>query len=105
MAGKARAAVTASPRKQRLSPLAAENARLRAEVNRLRLLCMISPDALATVLDQLADHSPPEDIAGHLREVVQALRGNGMVLVDGPPQRQHLPAGLARTAGEGLARR
>jgi hypothetical protein len=88
--------VTASARKQpKLSPLAAENARLRAEVNRLRLLCMISPDALATVLSQLADHSPPEDIAGHLREVVTALRGNGMVIPAGP-QRQNLSAGLAR---------
>jgi hypothetical protein len=84
-------------RQPRLSPLAAENLALRAEVRRLRLLCAISPDALADVLDGLADCSSPEELAGHLREVTSALRGNGAVPADGPP-RQELPAAFAKPA-------
>jgi hypothetical protein len=90
--------MTAPRRKPRLSPLAAENLALRAEVRRLRLLCAISPDALADVLDQLAAHSPPEDLAGHLREVTSALRGNGAVPGAGLSGRQELPAAFVKPA-------
>jgi hypothetical protein len=89
--------MTPPRRKPRLSPLAAENLALRAEVRRLRLLCAISPDALADVLDQLAAHSPPEDLAGHLREVTSALRGNGAVPAGGL-SRQELPAAFVKPA-------
>lgn len=88
--------MTAAQRKPRLSPLAAENAALRAEVRRLRLLCAISPDALADVLDKLADHSPPEDLAGHLREFTRALRGSGAAGAGLRRLRQQVPAAFAK---------
>lgn len=57
------------------------------------------PDAaqLATVLDQIADHSPDSDIRGHIRQVAQALRGDGLIFLNGPPQaatREDYLAGL-----------
>lgn len=81
------------------NPLAAENAALKAENARLKVLCAINPEALAEVLGQIADHSPPESIAGHLRKVADALRSDGMVLMNGPPQRQKLPAAFTKPSG------
>jgi hypothetical protein len=56
---------------------------------------MAQPDAeqLATVLEQIADHSSDSDIRQHVRQVVQALRGDGLIFLDGPPQQALRDAG------------
>jgi hypothetical protein len=41
---------------------------------------------LATVLEQIADHSSDDDIRSHVRKVARALRGNGLIILNGPPQ-------------------
>ena len=50
---------------------------------------------LAAVLEQIAEHSADEDIRGHVRQVAEALRGSGLIIMDGPPQRE-----MRRKAGE-----
>jgi hypothetical protein len=41
---------------------------------------------LATVLEQIADYSSDGDIRAHVRQVIEALRGNGLIILNGPPQ-------------------
>ena len=43
-------------------------------------------DQLATVLEQIADHSSDGDIRAHVRQVAEALRGSGLIILNGPPQ-------------------
>jgi len=41
---------------------------------------------LATVLEQIADYSSDDNIRAHVREVARALRGDGLIFLNGPPQ-------------------
>jgi hypothetical protein len=43
-------------------------------------------EQLATVLAQIVDHSSDDAIRGHVRQVVAALRGDGLIILNGPPQ-------------------
>jgi hypothetical protein len=43
---------------------------------------------LAAVLEQIADHSSDAAIRGHVRDVARALRGNGLIILHGPPQEE-----------------
>jgi len=46
----------------------------------------VNVEQLATILEQIADHSADGDIRDHVRQVVIALRGNGLIFMNGPPQ-------------------
>lgn len=59
-------------------------------------LARTDAEQTATVLEQISDRSSDEDIRGHVRQVAAALRGNGLVILNGPPQ-QRL---IATTSGD-----
>lgn len=46
----------------------------------------MNAEQLATVLSQIADYSADSDIRQHIRQVAEALRGNGFIILNGPPQ-------------------
>ena len=45
-----------------------------------------NPEQLAAVLEQIASYSSPADIRAHVLKVAEALRGSGLVILNGPPQ-------------------
>jgi hypothetical protein len=53
-------------------------------------------EQLATVLEQITDYSSDGDIRAHVRQVARALRGDGLVILNGPPQ-ERLRSGGAET--------
>jgi hypothetical protein len=46
----------------------------------------VKAGVLAAVLEQIYTYSSDDDIREHVRQVVKALRGGGMIFVNGPPQ-------------------
>jgi hypothetical protein len=46
----------------------------------------VNADQLATVLEQIADYSSDGNIRDHVRQVAEALRGDGLIILNGPPQ-------------------
>ena len=48
----------------------------------------VDREQLATVLEQIAEHSSADDIRAHIRQVSMALRGNGLIFVNGPAQQK-----------------
>jgi hypothetical protein len=57
----------------------------------------LDAEELATVLDQIAGHSSDADIRGHVRQVIDALRGDGVIILNGPPQQASRGAEWRRT--------
>jgi len=55
-------------------------------------------EQLATVLDRIAEHSADADIRQHISQVTASLRGDGLVIVSGPPS-------VAEAAGKPAPRR
>jgi|HubBroStandDraft_6_1064221.scaffolds.fasta_scaffold00062_34 hypothetical protein len=46
----------------------------------------VNAQQLAAVLEQIYTYSSDDDIRDHVRQVVKALRGNGLIFLSGPPQ-------------------